>query len=186
MVEKDEWEKIWDTRVNALSDVLGQTIDNIYHAPHPFKLGGNADVICFREHLKGFVYVTADLTGTPEYTYTDYELMICTRNPDNWAPNIISRIAPYTQQAVLHHGDTMDISSAVPATSRIKGFLFLSYNTFEMFREVYELRLCIGITQKELEFKLEHGFEKLDIALRENNVFPFTDLDRGDIELPYG
>jgi hypothetical protein len=91
---------------------------------------------------------------------------------------VISRLAPYTQQAFIGQGESMDIDSATPAQSRIKAFLFDTYATFTLFGEENELRLCIGITKPELEFKLQHGAEKLLELLRRHGVYPFTDLDR--------
>src|SRR5262249_11922882 len=133
----------------------------VLHAVIPFNLGGQADVMAFYHHLDGVVYVTAELTGKPDACYADYELMICHRSPDDWGPSVISRLAPYTLESYIGGGESMDIDSATPAESRIKAFLFDTYATFTLFEQECELRLCIGITKPELEFKLEHGPEKL-------------------------
>jgi hypothetical protein len=92
--------------------------------------------------------------------------MICHRSPKDWGPNLISRLAPYTQQAYLHHGDTMDINGVAPAGSKIVGLLVLTFESFELFGEIFDLRLCLGITQEELDFKLKHGYERLREALK--------------------
>src|SRR5262249_33550523 len=68
---EDDWGEVWDARADALAHVLGQGHDNVFHAPHPFALGGNADVMAFYHHLKGVVYVTAELTGKPTACYAD-------------------------------------------------------------------------------------------------------------------
>ena len=73
---EDDWKEVWDARADALAKILGQGHDNVFHAPHPFALGGNADVMAFHHHLDGVVYVTAELTGKPDACYADYELMI--------------------------------------------------------------------------------------------------------------
>lgn len=155
----DDWQEVWDARANALAEVLGPEYDEVFHAPHPFALGGQADVMAFFHHLDGAVYVTTELTGKPNACYADYELMICHRSPQDWGPNIISRLAPYTQQAYINAGETMDIDEATPSDSKIKAFLFDTYATFRLYGEEFAMRLCVGITKAELNFKMEHGPE---------------------------
>ena len=180
----DDWEEVWDARADALARVLGSSHDKVYHAPHPFSLGGQADVIAFHHHLDGVVYVTAELTGKPDSRYADYELMVCHRSPEeDWGPNVISRLAPYTQEAYIGAGESMDIDQATPPESKIKAFLFDTYGTFTLFGHANELRLCIGITRPELEFKLKYGAEKLVDRLKRNGVYPFTDLGRDSVPL---
>ena len=178
---QDDWKEVWDARADALAEVLGQGHDNVFHAPHPFTLGGNADVLAFHHHLKGIVYVTAELTGKPEACYADYELMICHRSRQDWGPNIISRLAP--QQAFIGAGESMDIEAATPEESPIKAFLFDTYGRFALFGHENELRLCIGITKPELQFKMEHGAQKLLALLKTHGVYPFTDLERESARL---
>jgi hypothetical protein len=180
---EDDWEEVWNARADALAETLGPGHDQVFHAPHPFALGGQADVMAFFHHLDGVAYVTADLTGKPDACYADYELMICHRAPGDWGPNLISRLAPYTQQAYIGAGESMDIASATPAGSRIKDFLFDTYACFSLFGQENELRLCIGITKPELEFKLRHGPERLLELLKRHGVHPFTDLDRDSVPL---
>lgn len=179
--EEGDWEEVWDARADALAQVFGQGHDQVLHAPHPFALGGHADVVAFFHHLNGVVYVTAELTGKPNACYADYELMICHRTPQDWGPNVISRLAPYTQQAYIGAGESMDIDLATPAESPIKAFLFDTYGTFTLFGRENELRLCLGITKAELKYKLEHGPEKLLELLKRHGVYPFTDVDRDSV-----
>ena len=178
---EDDWEEVWGARAEGLAQVLGPGHDQVFHAPHPFFLGGQADVLAFYHHLAGVVYVTAELTGKPDACYSDYELMICHRSPNDWGPNLISRLAPYTQQAYIGTGESMDIDEATPAKSRVKAFLFDTYACFELFGEKKELRLCIGITKPELQYKLQHGSEKLLELLKRHGVYPFTDLERESV-----
>jgi hypothetical protein len=67
--EDDDGEEVWNARADALARLLGSAYDNVYHAPHPFVLGGQADVVAFYHHLDGAVYVTAELTGKPDASY---------------------------------------------------------------------------------------------------------------------
>lgn len=183
MAVEDDWEEVWDRRAEALAQVLGPAHDQVFHAPHPFALGGQADVVAFFHHLPGAAYVTAELTGKPDACYADYELMICHRAPNDWGPNIISRLAPYTQNAYIGAGETMDIDSGTPPNSLIKAFIFDAYASFTLFGQDLGLRLCLGITKAELKFKMEHGAEVLLARLKRHGVYPYTDLDRQSIPL---
>jgi hypothetical protein len=178
MNNRDDWEEIWNARLRALEQVLGPCTQT-YHAPVPLFLGGQADVVAFGEHLEGVVYVTAELTGKREDLYADYELMICDRGQDTWGANVISRLAAYTQEARISAGDTMDIGPAAPKGSKIKALIFDNYSTFALFGETYNLRLCIGITKEELQFKMKHGSSALLERLKTEKIYPFTDVNRG-------
>jgi hypothetical protein len=109
--------------------------------------------------------------------------MICQRTASDWAPHVISRLAPYSQQAYIAAGETMDIDEATPKDSLIKALLFDTYATFELYGRQYELRLCLGITKAELQFKMEHGPQRLMELLRREGVYPYTDLKRESIRL---
>jgi hypothetical protein len=177
MNNHDDWEEVSNARLQALEQVLGPCTEN-YHALIPFYLGGQADVVAFGKHLEGVVYVTAELTGRREALDADYELMICDRGQDTWGANLISRLAAYTQEARLSAGDIMEIGPAAPKGSAIKALVFDNYSTFTLFGETCNLRLCIGITQEELQFKTKYGSSALLERLKTEKIYPFTDLNR--------
>ena len=181
--DDDDWEDVWDARADALAKTLGSGPDEVYRAAHPFSLGGYANVAVFNHHLQGVVYVTFELTGKPGESYADYELMVCHRAPNDWGLDVMSRLAPYTQEAYIDSGESMDIDQATPPGSTIKAFLFDTYRTFTLFGRDNALRLCIGITKPELEFKMKHGPEQLLEALKRHGVYPFTDLERDSVRL---
>jgi len=176
--DTDDLDAIWHTRAEAICEALGAGYSNVLHCPHPFTLGGNAEVLQFEDHIPGIVYVTVDLTGKPDDTYADYELVICHRDKTTWGADIISRLAPYALKAYIAHGETMDIDDAAPAESEIKAFIFVTYRTFRMYEATYDLRLCVGITKSELQYKFDHGPELLIDKLKERGVYPYTDLER--------
>jgi hypothetical protein len=180
--DQDDWEEVWDARLAALSGTFAAEPSQVLHAPHPFELGGNADVLAF-PIADGTAYVTAELTGKPDACYADYELMICERSTGLWGANVISRLAAYTQQAHIGPGESMDIASAVPEGASIQAFLFDTYASLELFGAPVALRLCIGITQAELQYKMEHGPERLLAALKRHGVYPFTELARESVPL---
>src|SRR5438128_21044 len=118
----DEWKRTWDARKAALESVLGPAEGTVLHAVIPFHLGGEADVLSFRKLIGGRVAATCELLGEPSQKRNlqgTFELAIAQRDGNNWGPNIISKLARYTCDAVLQPGQTMEIGSAVPAKSTI-------------------------------------------------------------------
>lgn len=191
--QNDEWQKIWDARIEALSPILGKPADTVLHAIVPFELGGSADVLPFPDYTLGVTYVTAEMTGEDvgqrPTTLGNYELMICARQELQKAGDLISKLARYTCEAQLEPGETMDLATFF-GDSTIRALLFTYPREqavhFEFLGQRYGLLLCIGITADELAFKQAHGSESLLALLRQHAVFPYTTPDRPSVPLPRG
>ena len=187
----DDWQRLWDARVAALESALGPCDGTVYNAPAPMHLDGYADVLRFRQYVDGVAYVTCDLIGNEAQTPTrfgQYELMLCMRRGQretDWAPSLLSRLARYSQQAAIHPGDTMDISTAQLRDSRISALLFTQPDPPADYLNVLGrdagILLCIGITADEFQASKQYGSGVLLRALHESGVFPFTDLDRDSV-----
>ena len=179
--EDDEWTLWWNARLAAMEEILGKSDDIVGHGMIPFQfgadMGGTADLVYFREHLDGVVSVTSELIGCDDQLPNEqgnYELMICTREDDEWAQNIISQLAHYTLQAALNPAETMDIGPATPPDSSIDGFLFCDYGRFTVRDRNAGLLLCLGITADELEECKAGNRPRVEQALKSAGVFPFT------------
>ena len=180
----DDWEVLWDARLAALESVLGPSDDSVLHSPVPFELGGPADVLIFREHVEGVVYVTAGVIGDEDALPGDggqYELMICLRDGEDWAPQLLSQLAMYTREAVLNSGDTMDIGPALPQPTQLSAFLYHSYAAITVNEQPATVLLCVGITKDELAFASKKGSAALIERLKEAGIYPFTDLGRKSV-----
>ena len=185
---KDEWEHIWDARLRGLSQVLGRAENKVFHAFVPFEFGGFADVLTFPEFVRGKTYVTADCTGPCtgqlRSRLGNYELMICVKKPMPVAADFISKLAPYTLQAKLQPGDTMEFPKRQRG-STLKGLLFTypgdKHVWFEFLGKRYGLLLCIGITKDELALARSKGTDVVVSALKERDVFPYTIFDRESV-----
>jgi hypothetical protein len=180
----DDWKHTWDAREAALTSVLGETDGMVLHAWLPFHLGGQADVICFRKHIPGRVAATCELLGEEGQIKNElgtYELMIAHRDDNDWGPNVISRLARYTCDALLGPGHTMEIGSAVPAGSTIAGFLFFEYARFDYRGQDAGLLLCLGITADELDHCKSGRREEVIAALKAASVYPYTELSRPSV-----
>jgi hypothetical protein len=189
MAANGGWTATWDAREAELVSLLGPTTGMVYHATIPFELGGFADVLEFREFVRGSTYVTADLTGPDSSqipsSLGQYELMVCTREAADWAPGLISRLAKYTAEAVLEPFQTMDIATALPRGSTIAALLFvepdLPTNEFHVQGERAGLLLCLGISAAELQACFDGRVGEVVRSLRTAGVFPFTDLQRPSV-----
>ena len=184
--ESDEWTRWWDARMAAMRSVLGDADDLVGHAVVPFEmgaeLGGGADLVYFRNHVPGVVAVTCELIGRDdqrENSLGNYELAICHRSDESWGPELISRLAHYTLEAVLEPNETMDIASAVPDGSTTTAFLFFEFARFEVLGRSAGILLCLGIRPEELAACRSGRTAEVKRLLRSSGIYPYTDLQRG-------
>lgn len=184
----DDWTLWWDARLAALESILGKSHDTVGHGTIPFHLGadlgGTADIVYFHNHVDGIVSATAELIGNADQipdSMGNYELVICSREHDDWGENIIGQLAHYTLETALEPGQTMDIGTAVPDGSTISAFLFCDYGRFTVREQSAGLILCIGITPNELKACHNGDREYVERLLESNGVFPFTDLNRRSV-----
>ncbi len=183
----EEWARIWDARTSALTNVFGPLDEDLVHSITPFSRGGGADVLIFRKYVAGVTYVTSDLTGPGNYQEQieteigNYELMICTTVDSEWAAGIISDIAPYTLEAALNPGDTMDMD--FPNTSKLNALIFVEPELppFRFWGREYGILLCVGITRSELKYARKIGSEALLDVLEQNDILPYTDFERESV-----
>ena len=180
----DEWERLWDGRQAALESVLGPADDAVLHSPLPFHLGGQADVLTFRKHVAGKVAATCELLGEPSQKRNlqgTFELAIAHRDDSDWGPNIISKLARYTCDAVLQPGETMDIGPAAPANSTIAGFFFDDFKRMKFQGAPAGVLLCIGLTADEVMACRKGKRQAVYDALIAQKIFPYTDLYRPSV-----
>ena len=189
--KEHSWEEVWNERQRALEQIFGPAEDMVWHAPVPLEIGGGADVLIFKQHLNGCVYVTADLTGPATSQLLDggeqYELVMCTRQPAGWAAKFLSIYAPITHEAVLQHLDTADMVQFTP-NERMTKLAFTQFPTidtkFDLFGNPCHLLLCVGLYKEEFEKSRAFGDNQILIdALDNAGVMPFTDPDRDPVTL---
>jgi len=183
-IDDDSWEQWWGARQSAFEAILGPADDQVFHAVVPTYLGGNADVLRFQPPGMGITYVTSDLIGEDGQYQNDlgnYELMICLRSDDNWAPNLISQLARYTLEAQLNPWETMDIGPALPEGSVLTALAFIPHVKFKVRERECGLFLCLGITADEFQAYHGRGPEFVVDRLKHEGVFPFSDLRRRSV-----
>lgn len=189
-----EWPEVWDARIAALTPILGQPANTVYHATIPFQFrdaGGSADVVPFPNYIPGATYVTAELTGTDSGQLPNslgrYELMICSKEESPTAADFVSRLACYTCEAELEAAQTMDIGEFF-GDSTLRAVVFAhptdQPSHFEFLGERHTLLLCVGITSDELDFARSRNTDELLDLLKKHGVFPYTVPGRQSIPLP--
>ena len=189
--ENNEWQKVWDGRIAALTPILGKPADMVLHALIPFQLGGSADVLPFPDYVPGVTYVTADMTGADvgqiASSLGNYELMICAKQELQKAGDFIANLARYTCETKIEPGETMGVGACF-GDSTIRALLLAHPAEkpvhFEFLGQRYGLLLCIGITEEELAFKQANGSSGLLALLKQHGVFPYTIPDRPSVPLP--
>ena len=155
-------------RQRALESAFGPADSMHIHATVPFELGlplgGRPDMLTWSAYIEGAkLYVTCDLTGSAQLANRDgqYELAVAQPQGEDWAVDLVRRLAYYTLDTPLNDGETMDIAPAAPAGSDIVGFLFRRIARFRVFDQSASVLCCVGITAPELECALEDGTDFL-------------------------
>jgi Suppressor of fused protein (SUFU) len=178
-----------EARITALQAVLGQHDGTVWRSPSSLRKRGYADVLRFRKYVNGIAYVTSGLIGNEHQVpnrWGHYELMLCMREENDWAPAMLSQLAHYTHDATLQPGDTMDIADAhPPQPSVITALLFARADppadSFDVSGAPANIILCIGITATEFAACKNFGSGVMLRMLREKEIYPFTDLQRDSI-----
>ena len=186
--DNDEWTLWWDAHIEALERILGPCHEMIGHATIPFDIGsdlsGAADIVYFHKHIDGIVSVTSELIGRDDQQHTqlgNYELAVAHRDDSDWGPDIISQLAHYTCESAINPNETMGIGEATPDGSTIAALLFSDYGRFKVRGRECGLLMCTGITAEELRVCRNGDTELVLNALRDQYVYPFTDLARDTV-----
>lgn len=185
MTNEENWEELWDARVQGMEQTFGPHDESILHGTIPFHLGqdlgGSPDVLMFSGVTDGILYVTADLIGSDQLPNSkgNYELAAVHTGDEDWGINIICQLAYYTLENVIEDGETMDIGAATPDNSSIEAFLFRRIAEFEVLGNKCNVICCIGITGPELEFSRKNGSAALIEKLGKS--FFTTDLYRTSV-----
>jgi hypothetical protein len=180
--ERQRW---WKARVAAFESVLGPCDGTVFHVSSTLYRGGFADVLRFRQYVAGTAYVTCNLIGNPRQLpnrWGQYDLMICTRDENDWAPVLLSRLARYTHENTIHPGDTMDLGKLGPPGSNIAALLFFRpdppAHSFKVMDAPGGLILAVGITRSEFDACRTFGSGVMVRAIKEKEIYPFTEMRR--------
>ncbi|MES2640144.1 MAG: suppressor of fused domain protein [Myxococcota bacterium] len=177
-------QKFISQRRDALAALIGVPLPRVHTAVPPLHLGGGVDVLAFSAEDGGITYVTCGLThpGFPQrYGAVPFELAMHTREPQDWAPKLLSRVGPHSAGARFAPYGTLPLGDA---TTRLGGLLFAPHEpraTFDVSGEPFFLLRCVGITPDELAACHTAGAPSVLCALERGGSYPFTDPGRGSV-----
>jgi hypothetical protein len=189
MANIDDWQRTWDSRQATLEGVLGKSDGRVLHARMPFNLGGQADVLIFRDHLPGRIAATCELLGEPSQKQNSlgtFELAVAEREDSDWGPTMISHLARYTCERRVGLGNTMDLGNNFPTGSTMAGLLFAGYKKFEYAGNRAGLLLCVSITQDEITACRAGQTKEVFTALKAAAIYPYSDLFRKSVSVACG
>jgi hypothetical protein len=186
--ETEHEHRLRSAKLDELQKLLGPSDGTVFRAPGYLHRKGFGDVLRFRDYINGICYVTCTLIGDDRQIpnrWGQYELMLCTRDADDWAPNLLSRLAKYTHEATLQPGDTLDLGTARSEDSTVAALLVARADppadAFELLGIPAGLMLCIGITEDEFAACKNFGSGVVLRMLKERDIYPITDLKRESV-----
>ncbi len=182
----EETEDYFTSRQVALEEIFGPMDDTVKHALIPFdfgqEMGGGPHLYLYSNHISGTICTTAGMIGTPQKQSDagNFELMMAFPPgcETKFGENLIFQMAYYPQEASLNSGQTMGLPPQMTEGTNIDSIIFDCYRRFKVGNIEAGLMLVVGISKAELEFKMEHSGSALIQLLKDNGVYPYTDLNR--------
>ncbi|MEM6516611.1 MAG: suppressor of fused domain protein [Bacteroidota bacterium] len=196
---EEEHEKDYELKSEGLENLLGKMHNLVGHAIIPFAIGGAVDMYYFPNHIKGTGFATMELldpegNGPLKNRLGTYELVAFTKydyNPDEDTQtpfNLIERracgfltaIGMYSSQAVLNPKETIEVPNGENEENTC--LIFDLYEPegkkFKIGYREHHLLLCLQIFRSEMDFARQQGSDELFKLLKQNGVYPYSDLDR--------
>ena len=165
---------------------LGEPLDIVHHSVVPFNLGyengGGADVYMFKRTDGYICYVTGDLIGQgqKESDAGNYEFVIIMPENEEWGTKLISSLAYYTLDASINSYETMDLGDFGKEIG-LTSILFNVIATKNINGKSIGLMLIVGITNDELNWKLNNSGKELVDILSDKNIYPRTIPNRKSV-----
>lgn len=197
---EDEW---YEQKSQLMEGTLGKEHDMVMHALIPFELGGGLDLYYYPNGIKGTGIATKELAfacreSSRNSKFKKFELVMFTNQKlnmdqakDEATPfglahsninQILNCMAPYSSQAELNPRETCEFPKDMEDIGG-KCLIFDSYETAttKPNNENFGIMLIIEIFRDEMEFAMNEGGQKLLDLLKENDVYPYSDLDRPSV-----
>ena len=169
------------------------------HAVIPYAVGGTLDMYYFKNHLNGTRFATMELldpdgNGPRKNKFGTYELVAFTKHAysedknektpfhliERKACGFLTSIGMYSSQAILNPKDTIEVPNGEndENTCLILDLYEPQGKKFSIGSKEHHLLLCMQIFRNEMIYAREHGSEELFKILKENGIYPYSDLDR--------
>lgn len=192
---EQEW---FEQKSQVMQLYLGQEHDMVLHAILPYGAGGTLDLYYYPNHIEGVGIATKELAYAIEQSshndlFDSFELVMFTRESFRLEDaqkeskdfgkahknisTILNPIARYSEEAILNAGDTCEFPADFPDIGG-RCLLFDVYNPEAAELHDFGLMLIMEIHRKEMEFARKHGSQKLITLLKENNIYPYSEMNR--------
>ncbi len=199
---QDDHDKDYELKLKGLENMLGPMHSLVGHAVIPFAVGGAVDMYYFPNHLKGTGFATMELLdpdgngplenriGTYElvaFTKYDYDTNEETQTPfsliERTACGFLTAIARFSSQAVLNPKETIEVPRGEGQENLCLVFdLYEPEGTkFKIGERNHHLLLCMQVFKNEMDYARENGSDKLFELLKDQGVYPYSDLDRASV-----
>ena len=195
---EEESDKDYELKEEGLENVLGKMHGMVGHAIIPFSIGGAVDMYYFPNHIKGTGFATMELlnpdgTGPKPNRIGTYELVAFTKlsyNDNEEEPTefnkierrfcgIFTTIGNYCTQAILNPNETIEVPNGTDENNCLILDNYKSENKeFKIGQRNHHLLLCLEVFRSEMEYARKNGSGKLIELLKENGIYPYSDLDR--------
>jgi Suppressor of fused protein (SUFU) len=168
-----------------LVDQIGAIDRETIFAIIGFDCGGPLNFSTIGSHRQeGFVtYISCELAVRKEQKPCPlgrYELL-CSCDDESWVRSIVTDIARESLETRFAHGHSLDIGAWVEPSAVLQAVVLENVCQVKIEQKLFGILRIIGITRPELEYKMEHGFDKLLIRLKKSGVYPNTSINRASV-----
>lgn len=200
---QEEAERDYELKQAGLETVLGKMHNLVGHAIIPFSIGGAVDMYYFPNHIQGTGFATMELldpdgNGPLKNRLGTYELVAFTKHSLRSAEEseksafnatekkvcgYLTAIGMYSSQAVLNPNETVEIPNGEGEENTCLVFDKYEPNgvQFSIGNREHHLLLCLQVFRSEMEYARQNSSAELLKLLKENNIYPYGDLDRDPI-----
>lgn len=192
----------YEHKSRLMEATLGKEHDTVMHAIIPYAIGGALDLYYYPNGLPGTAIATKELSelpneGSSNDVYRAYELVMFTKHrldldaatdentefgrAHSSINAILNCIAPYSAQATLNPNETCEF----PVDMKDVGGKCLIFDGYACHSDDvaknFGLLAIIEVFRSEMEYARKKGGAKLINRLKEEGVYPYSDLDRAPV-----
>ena len=193
---ENEYDTHFQSKLDGIERVLGESHDFIGHAIIPFEAGGAVDMYYFPNGIKGTGFATLELINPdgvgPKNSIGTYELVAFTRNHissekesdffkiERRMCGIFATLGFYAKEACIEPRETCEVPQNEGESNICLIFDEYAPNgtQFTIGNKKHGLLLVIEIFPEEMYYAMNNGGQKLLDLLKEKGHYPYSDMNR--------
>ena len=194
-IEKRE-EEFYEAKSAWMETILGQEYEMVMHAIIPYEVGGPVDVYMYPNHVDGTVLATKEMVshGGQECLPFDgqfYEVAMAVKSKIDAAEDsefsrsmvrcrkIMTMASRYSGSATLKSGDTVEVPMGDGEDNACALFWEVDKGKrTHICGRPMTVQYIIEVLRDEMEYAQRHGSENLITLLKQQGIFPSSDLNR--------